>query len=113
MNDGRQDHRDDALSKTLKEWRVDAPLPPAFAQSVWKRIDEQAHRANHSVFEVLRSWMDGIVRRPRLAATFLAAFLFVGGSIGWTQGHRDSVRLQDELADRYVRSLDPYRAPRS
>ena len=110
----RPDKSDDALSQALKQWRVKNPLPPGFQQSVWQKIDCQATAPTHqSVFESFRSWMTGAISRPRVAATYLAALLLIGITVGWTQGQRDSLRVQNELADRYVRSLDPYLAPRS
>jgi len=109
----RPDNSDDALSKALKHWRVENPLPPGFQQSVWQKIDRQASAPAHTVLELIRSWMTGVISRPRMAGTYLAALLVIGSAVGWTQGQRDSLRAQNELAERYVRSLDPYLAPRS
>lgn len=110
----RPDNSDAALSKALKHWRVDAPLPPGFRQSVWQKIDRQATApVHHSIVDLIRTWITGGVSRPHVAATYLAALLLIGITVGWTQGQRDSLRLQNDLAERYVRSLDPYLAPRS
>lgn len=110
----RPDNSDAELSKALKHWRVENPLPPGFQQSVWQNIDRQATAsAHHSVLDLLRAWITGGVSRPRMAASYLAALLLIGITVGWTQGQRDSSRVQNELAERYVRSLDPYLAPRS
>jgi hypothetical protein len=107
------DNDDRALAKTLKEWRVEAALPPGFQQTVWRKIDQQRKPSQGSIIEVMRAWMNGFVARPRVAAGYLAALVVVGVSAGWTQGHRDNLRVENELADRYVRVLDPYRAPRT
>ena len=109
----RPDNSDAALSKALKHWHVDAPLPPGFQQSVWQKIGQATAPIHHSVFELFRYWMTGAILRPHIAATYLAALLMIGITVGWTQGQRDSLRVQNELAERYVRSLDPYLAPRS
>jgi len=115
VNNQKPDERDDALSKVLKEWRVDNSLPPGFQQSVWRKIDQQISTptSHASIIQSIRAWLDGVATRPRLAASYLAALILVGVSVGWTQGHRDNTRAQNELAERYVRSLDPYLAPRS
>lgn len=114
MKNQQQDNRGDALSKTLKEWRVETALPTGFQQAVWRKIDQQAKIPAHtSPMDLLRSWMNGAVTRPRRAMSYFAALVFIGVSVGWTQGHRESARVQNELAQRYVRSLDPYLTPRN
>ena len=38
MNANEQDPNDLALSRVLKSWNTDAPLPPGFQEHVWQRI---------------------------------------------------------------------------
>ena len=107
-----QDSNKDALSNVLKEWQTDAALPPGFQQTVWRTIDQKKCIPQHSLKEFLHTWLTGFVSRPAVAAAYVGALVFVGVTVGWTQGQRDSSRLEGELASRYVESLDPYQAPR-
>ena len=107
-----QDSKDDALSNVLRDWRTDAMLPPGFQQGVWRIIDQKKCVPRFSPMEFLHLWLTGFVSRPAVAAAYVGALIFVGFTAGWSQGQRDSTRLQGELASRYVQSLDPYQVPR-
>ena len=106
---------DEALRKLLKEWRTDAPLPPLFQEAVWKRIEcaELASTPSaNSVWAVIAHRIGTMLSRPALATAYVAVLLAVGVTAGWAQARGDTVRVKQELGERYVRVLDPYQTPR-
>ena len=109
-NEPNQD--DKPLSKALKEWRVEAPLPPGFQDAVWRRIERAQATPTLSVWGQIAEWIVNSLPRPALAASYLAVLLTVGGTMGWVQARHANSRLNGELGLRYVRTLDPYQAPR-
>jgi len=106
---------EEALRKVLKEWRMDAALPPRFQEAVWRRI-EQAERAPApiapSLWAFVAHWIGTMLPRPALAASYVAILLAIGVTAGWAQGHQETRRVNNELGERYVRVLDPYQSPR-
>jgi len=110
-----EQHRDEALRKLLKEWRVDASLPPRFQETVWQRIEraEHLHRPDTSSrWAIISHWISTALARPAFATSYLAVLLVIGVTAGWAHARRDSSHLKDELGLRYVHVLDPYLAPR-
>jgi len=115
MKINEPDNRDESLRQVLKEWRVDASLPPRFQEAVWRRI-ERTERAQApavpSVWGVVAHWVGTMLPRPVLAVSYVAVLLAVGVTAGWAQARQDTARFKHELGQRYVRALDPYQAPR-
>ena len=107
--------QNEALRKALKEWRVDAALPPGFQERVWRRI-EQTERAPGpiapSAWAVIAHWIGTRLPRPALAASYVAILLAIGVTAGWAQANQETRRVKNELGERYVRVLDPYQTPR-
>lgn len=103
---------DEAISKVLKEWHSDAPLPPRFQEQVWRRIELAKTPAVPSVWAVIAHWVGTVLPRPALAAAYVAVLLTIGVTAGWAQARQETARVKDELGQRYVRVLDPYLAPR-
>jgi hypothetical protein len=133
-------NQDEALHRVLQEWRADAALPPGFQDHVWLRIERvqapatpsawaaiikcfeeqlawlrieraQASTAS-SAWAAIMHWIDTVLPRPALAASYVSALLVIGGTAGWTQAHQTSVHVREELGQRYVRAVDPYLAAR-
>lgn len=105
-------NRDEALSRVLKEWRTDAPLPPRFQEGVWRRIERAQVPITPSAWTVLAHWVGNLLPRPALAVSYVAILLTVGVTAGWAQARQENARVKGELGERYVRVLDPYQAPR-
>lgn len=105
---------DEKLSKTLREWKTDASLPPHFQEGVWRQIESAAAaRAKRpSVWDVFAHWIGTLLPRPAAATAYVAVLLTIGATAGWAQAHQTNSRVKGELGDRYVRVLDPYQAPR-
>jgi hypothetical protein len=99
----------DRLSGVLREWVVDAPLPPRFADQVWHRIARAESGAQGSAWSDLVRSLGRSLQRPKVAYSYAAVLLalgVVGGS--WT-AHLKTSRMESALGQRYVQSVDPYR----
>jgi len=103
---------DGALSVLLREWKVEATLPPRLKEEVWRRIQHTQVPASSSVWVVIAQWIATVLPRPVLAVSYVSVLLAVGGTFGWAQAHQETAHVKGELGDRYVRILDPYQAPR-
>jgi len=107
-------HPDEGLGKLLKEWRTDASLPPHFQEAVWRRIERSEHSHKTAiplVWIAIAHWIGTVLPRPALAASYVAALLAVGMTVGWAQARQESARVKGELGLRYVRALDSFLAP--
>jgi hypothetical protein len=112
MKTEQPDNHDDALRNVLKEWHPAAVLPPRFQENVWQRIEHAEGQAAPSVWFAVRHWIGTRLPRPAMAAAYVAILLVVGATAGWTQAHRTNARVNNELGERYLNTLDPYQAPR-
>ena len=110
-SDSPNDH-DEALRKVLKEWRVEAPLPPRFQVQVWRRIERVHSTSAPGLMGVLSRWIAITMPRRGLAVAYLAGLLAIGITAGWVNARHETARVNHELGERYVRLLDPYQAPR-
>lgn len=106
-NDGEE-----ALSRSLKSWRVNDPLPPQFQKAVWRRINASQPEVSSSVWELIAKQFRILFVRPAIAASYVTLLLVLGLSAGWMQARQENVRVHQQLSDRYVRVLDPYQASR-
>src|SRR5438105_15439435 len=91
---------DEAFDKLLKEWRTDASLPPHFQEAVWRRIERAEHSyktAIPSLWIAIAHWIGTILSRPALAASYVAALLAVGVTVGWAEARQENARVKDEL----------------
>jgi hypothetical protein len=103
---------EEKLSKLLKEWRTDVPLPLGFQECVWRRIERPELSARLFGWSVIAHWINNALPRPALTASYMAILLAVGLSAGWVDARHTIARVKDELGNRYVQLLDPYQTPR-
>ncbi len=103
---------DKALSQVLHSWRTESPLPPRFAEGVWKKIGEAAKPGVPEVWTVLRTWLSGALRQPSLAVSYVTALLLLGLAAGYWQGRAGSQRAEEKFSAQYVQAVDPYQRPR-
>ena len=105
--------KDEALSKLLRTWKPDAPLPPRFQEAVWNRIThaETAKAAGH--WTIFSGWVEAIFARPGFALSYVAILLFTGLGAGLWQAHGRAVHGETEWRARYVQMVDPYQMPRN
>jgi len=94
------------LSRVLHEWPVNGPLPPRFQEGVWQRIE--AAEARRGASSWLPDWLVVIFARPAYAAICATLLVVVGISVGLWKADRVTNRWDNQLAQRYVASVDPY-----
>ena len=109
--DQRSENNDEQLRSALREWVVDAPLPPRFQEQVWQRITRTEARSapGFRVAGFFR-WLEGALPRPKVAFSFVAALLVLGVAAGSVAAQVKSSHLNAALSERYVQSIDPYRS---
>jgi hypothetical protein len=111
MNPPQPNDDDAKLRKALREWQVDAGLPPRFQEAVWRRIAASETRTSgtwQNLLDAIRS----MFARPAVAAVWVAVFMVAGISVGWMQARERVARIDVSLSTRYVQSVDPYQRPR-
>jgi hypothetical protein len=110
MNADRNPEKDDALDKVLRQWTVDAALPPRFQERVWNRIGKTEARPEPTPWIALWRWIDVVLPRPKFAYAYIAVLLATGVAAGSVAAQIKINHLDSELGARYVQSIDPYRA---
>jgi len=93
----------------LREWKVTTPLPPRFAEGVWRRIDRTGVKP--SLWDALQHWLSTALPRAAVAVAYVTVLLVAGVAAGYMQARNETVRLKGELGTRYVQSVDPYQKP--
>lgn len=89
--------RDDALSTTLADWRVNPPRDPAFRSAVWSRITAGSRGS---------TWSGYAQAHLPILAGALALALLIGGWAGREQARLAVEADRAELAAAYVQTLD-------
>lgn len=105
-------NKDAALSDLLKQWKLEARLPPGFQEQVWRRIEHKEAQLVPAIssWRVLADWIANALPRPALAAAYVAVLLAAGAGIGWTQARHESSLVSSRLSQRYVKTVDPFQA---
>lgn len=104
--------KDADMDQILKQWSVDAPLPPRFQEQVWKRIASAEARPEAAIgfWSLVRRVVEA---RPNFAYAYVAVLLLLGVASGaWAAQHQAN-RLNADLGSRYVQSVDPYHHDRA
>jgi len=101
-----------ALSKLLREWKVESPLPPRFEDHVWQRLAREELQALAGFWPQLAHWIGSALARPSLAAGYVALLLAAGLLAGYCQARSEKAHALETLSSRYVQMVDPYQAPR-
>lgn len=101
---------DEHLRALLREWVVDAPLPPWFQEQVWQRIQRADAPPKTAPWPALLRLADALLPRPKLAFAYAAVLLASGVAAGSWTAQVQSSRVDAILGLRYVQSVDPYKA---
>lgn len=99
---------DQPLSELLREWKVSQPIPPRLREGVWQRIAHAEAQQERTLTGWWKEWLAGMFAKPALAVGYVTVLLAVGLTAGYFRGEAQQHRVNDELAARYVQSLDPY-----
>lgn len=105
------EENNDLLDRSLREWRVNAPLPPWFQAQVWRRIADAAEEEKANLWTVLQNWFQLAFSRPAIALAYLLVLVFLGSGAGYWQAREKSAWIDHSLGSRYVQSVDPYQKP--
>jgi hypothetical protein len=106
----QSENSDEQLRSALREWVVDTPLPPRFQEQVWKRIARTEARPTVGLWTAFSRWLDAALPRPKVAFAYIAALMILGVAAGSVTAQVKSSQLRAALGERYVQSIDPYRA---
>ena len=100
------------MREVLREWKVEAPVPPRFKEGVWRRIEQAEKAAGPGLWARVEHVLEAVLPRPKFAFACVAVLLAVG-VLGGTFAAQATTRRQNaELGLRYVQSLDPYQTAR-
>jgi hypothetical protein len=100
---------DEALSTLLREWKVEAPLPPGFQEQVWRTIDRG--EARESLWALTLRRLTEALARPSLATSYVTVLLLIGLGAGYWQARSANAQAEESLSARYVQMIDPYQMP--
>ena len=108
MTQHNHQNEDVNLSRTLKSWEVNPPLPQGFERNVWNRI-RRAESPAASPFEEWIAALRTVFQFHRALACSLLIVAAVGG-VGLGKFHASTVveKTNTELGERYLASIDPY-----
>jgi hypothetical protein len=112
MRSNDSNESNESLRKTLKEWKVTTPLPSRFQEQVWQRIAQPDAKSRVSPWAAAMKWLETLLPRPALAASYLMILLGSGLVTGYWQAQQKKAELADTLGVRYVQEVDPYQTPR-
>jgi len=112
MKPERSNEDREALGRVLRAWRVTSPLPPGFAENVWRRI-EQAEPAtspasNLMLWAMVKTWLASTLPRPAFAIAYVSVLLIGGLLAGYWRAHVETMSWDKALASRYVQAVDPF-----
>ena len=99
---------DARLRTLLQEWKADAALPPRFQERVWKRIETTEPR---SAKVDGGGWLAALFARPAFATVCATVLLLAGLATGFLRAEHDATRMNTELAQRYIATINPYAQP--
>ena len=97
------------MDALLGEWTLDAPLPPRFQEQVWQRLARAERRGQPGFWEALAGLISRALPQPRFAFAYVATVLLLGVAAGSVTAQIKTSHLNQELSQRYVQSIDPYR----
>lgn len=108
MKTNQEPNNDERLRTMLRQWVVEAPLPPRFQEQVWKRIERGEVRTQLGFWANLVRLFETALPRPRIAVSYVATLLVLGVAAGSVAAQIKSGHLNTALSERYVQMVDPY-----
>jgi hypothetical protein len=110
MKPNQSSEDDESLGRVLRQWTMEAPLPPRFQEQVWQRIARAEAPEAPSLWVLFSRWLEVVLPRPRFAFAYVAVLLVAGVTAGSLAAQVTTSRLETDLSMRYVQSLDPFQA---
>ena len=105
MKEENLKNEDPQLSRLLRDWRVNEQLPPRFQERVWNRIEAVEAPARE-----IKPWFATLFLKPAFATVAATLLMLAGLTTGYLRANHDSSRMDQQLAHRYVASMNPYAA---
>ncbi len=107
----QSENEDQQLNSVLRQWVVEAPLPPGFREQVWNRIAKwNAPAPVPGFWDAISGWVEAAFPRPKVALSYIAGVLVLAVTAGSLAAQAKTSQLNATLSERYVQTLDPYRA---
>ncbi len=98
---------EDPLSEALREWKLDAAMPPRFQDGVWQRIAHlETNSQPASWWHRLQAFAQ-VFNRPQAAVVYVAVLVMCGVAAGALTAHAEQHRVKSVLGARYVKAIDP------
>lgn len=115
MKTNHNAENEERLHEVLREWKVDATMPPRFQEQVWRRIAlaEKPDEIKTSLWQALKLWVESTFSRPALALAYIAVLMMIGLTTGYIRAEDKSAHAESQWRAEYVQSIDPYQAPRN
>ena len=115
MKPERPGNDDETVRNILREWTVTSPLPPRFAENVWRRIEDaenaKAQAPNPTLWILLQRWLTVTLPRPVFAVAYSSVLLMAGLAAGYWHARLDTASWDKALEIRYVQAVDPFQKP--
>ncbi len=115
MKPERPDNDHEPVRHVLREWSVTSPLPPRFAENVWRRIEDaenaKAPTSDPTLWILLQRWLTVTLPRPAFAVAYSSVLLIAGLAAGYWHARVDTASWDKALETRYVQAVDPFQKP--
>lgn len=108
MKSNSNTDNDESLRSALREWKVEAKLPPRFQEQVWRDIARAEKAAQFSPGSALRRWLETFLSRPAPALAYAGILLAVGLSLGYMRAEETSARTEAHWRVQYVQTMDAF-----
>ena len=108
MKTNQNAEHDDRLHAVLREWKVDAAIPPRFQEQVWQHIARTEKTVEIQLWQAVRHRVESIFSRPALALAYVAILLIGGLAAGYLRAQDTAAHAEAQWRIQYVQSIDPY-----
>lgn len=102
---------DEALRQVLRQWKVDAQLPPRFQEQVWRQIERSEPQVPMPAWVLLWQRVTAALARPSLAASYVTLLLLAGLLAGYWQVRITRAQAEENMGVRYVQLVAPFQNP--
>jgi len=102
---------DETLRQVLRQWKVDAQLPPRFQEQVWRQIERSEPQVLMPAWVLLWRRATAALARPSLAASYVTLLLLAGLLAGYWQVRITRAQAEDNMGVRYVQLVAPFQNP--
>jgi hypothetical protein len=102
---------DEALRRVLREWKVEAQLPPRFQEQVWRRVERNESPQATPKWLGLWQRLSTALARPSLAVSYVTVLLLAGLLAGYWQARATRAQVDETMGARYVQMVSMFENP--